>query len=103
MFCADPKVPNALCPVLPAYIGPDPKLKNAPGYQGLRGNPPTNAADDVETPFDNMAWQMFVALNWTKGASGLRGRGLRIWQTYPKVAALFGPSPGQSLCGISLP
>ncbi len=28
---------------------------------------PATAADDVETPFDNLSWQTFVALNWTAG------------------------------------
>ena len=66
VFCAQTTVPNALCSVLPSYIGPDPILKNKPGYNGLRGDPPKDIAGDVETPFDNMAWQMFVALNWAK-------------------------------------
>ena len=109
VFCAETTVPNALCSVLPSYIGPDPKLKNAPGYQGLRGDPPKNIGDDVETPFDNMAWQMFAALNWAKDVSGkapakegLAGQGLRVWQTYTKVSALFGNSPVRAGCTNAL-
>lgn len=105
VFCAETTVPNALCSVLPSYIGPDPILKNKPGYNGLRGDPPKDIAGDVETPFDNMAWQMFVALNWAKDVSGkapaqqgLTGQGLRVWQTYTKVSALFGNSPKRAPC-----
>jgi hypothetical protein len=109
VFCAETTVPNALCSVLPSYIAPDPRLKSAPGYDGLRGDPPMDIAGDVETPFDNMAWQMFVALNWAKDVSGkapaqqgLAGQGLRVWQAYPKVAALFGNSPVRAGCTNAL-
>ena len=107
VFCADPKT-NTLCSVLAAYIGPDPILRNKPGYNGLRGDPPKNATEDVETPFDNMAWQMFVALNWARDAGGqppaqgLAGQGLRVWQTYSKVSALFGNSPKRAPCTNAL-
>src|SRR5262245_12083141 len=63
VFC--PTLSNAPCSQLPAYIGPDPALgKGIRGYSGLFGPFPTSAANDVQTPFDNMAWQMFIALNW---------------------------------------
>ena len=102
VFCV--KGTNALCSVLPAYIGPDPRLKNVAGYDGLYGPPPTQASGDVQTPFDNMAWQMFVALNWAANppnqpaAAGLTQPGLRVWQTYPKVSSLFGNSPVRASC-----
>ena len=65
-YCANGS--NVLCSVLAAYIGPDPLLKIDDGYNGLYGAPPRSASEDVQTPFDNMAWQMFVALNWTANA-----------------------------------
>ena len=108
VFCADPKTQNTLCPVLASYLGPDSRLAKSFGYPGLYGPPPTSASEDLQTPFDNMAWQMFVALNWARNASGqapaqgLAGRGLRVWQTYPKVAALFGNSPVRAPCTSTL-
>jgi hypothetical protein len=106
VFCANGS--NTLCSILPAYIGPDPKLKLTIGYNGLYGPPPQQASDDVQTPFDNMAWQMFVALNWASGAvnqpatNGLTKPGLRVWQTYRKVSALFGNSPVTPGCTQAL-
>lgn len=106
VFCANGS--SALCSVLAAYIGPDPLLKITDGYNGLYGVPPTTASEDVQTPFDNMAWQMFVALNWTANAvnqppaTGLTKPGLRVWQTYRKVSALFGNSPVQAGCTPAL-
>jgi hypothetical protein len=102
---------NALCSVLPAYIGPDPGLVETQGYNGLYGAPPTKASEDVQTPFDNMAWQMFVALNWAANAVsqpasvGLTKPGTRVWQTWRKVSALFGNSPVRAGCpqAIALP
>jgi hypothetical protein len=108
-FCADGT--SSLCSVLPAYIGPDSRLKLTIGYNGLYGAPPKQASADVQTPFDNMAWQMFVALNWAAGAvnkppaTGLTAAGPRVWQTYRKVSALFGNSPVRAPCTqqIALP
>src|SRR5215212_12090644 len=55
---------NVLCSNVPAYIGPDPLLtKPGTGYSGLFGPLPVSPDTDVQTPFDNMAWQMFVGLN----------------------------------------
>jgi hypothetical protein len=99
---------NTLCSVLPAYIGPDPKLKQTVGYNGLYGPPPTQASDDAQTPFDNMAWQMFVALNWAADAvdqppaTGLTKPGVRVWQDYRRVSALFGNSPVRAGCTPAL-
>ena len=109
VFCA--KGNNTLCSVLPAYIGPDPILGQPLGYNGLYGKPPKQASADVQTPFDNMAWQMFVALNWAASsvkqpaANGLTKPGPRVWQTYRKVSALFGNSPVRAACTqqIALP
>jgi hypothetical protein len=101
-FCADGT--SALCSVLPAYIGPDSRLKLTIGYNGLYGAPPQQASADVQTPFDNMAWQMFVALDWAASAvkqppaTGLTAAGPRVWQTYRKVSALFGNSPVMAPC-----
>lgn len=90
--------PNVLCPKLPAYIGPDPQLADRVGYKGLFGPLPTDKNGDVESPFDNMAWQMFIALNWAASAvnqpasRGLTEPGRRVFQNYKKVSQIFGNS-----------
>ncbi|HKO97250.1 MAG TPA: hypothetical protein VJU86_09675 [Pyrinomonadaceae bacterium] len=106
-FCADGS--SAPCPIVPAYIGPDPILHSKEvGYFGLFGALPKTAEQDVETPFDNMSWQMFVALNYAANsvnqpaAKGLNARGLRVWQTYRKVSSLFGNSPVRARCTSAL-
>ena len=99
---------NVLCSNVPAYIGPDPLLKSGFGYSGLFGPLPTSPNNDVQTPFDNMAWQMFVALNWAASAvnqppaTGLTTPGRRVWQTYRKVSSLFGNSPVRAGCTSAL-
>src|SRR5262245_8662321 len=104
VFCAGPT--PGLCPQVAAYIGPDPALGARVGYPGLFGPLPTSPKNDVETPFDNMAWQMFIALNWAASATrqppeqGLTVPGLRVWQTYRKVASLFGNSPVTASCSL---
>jgi hypothetical protein len=106
VFCADGT--SSLCSKLAAYIGPDPQLKSGLGYSGLFGPLPTSKDQDVQTPFDNMAWQMFVALNWAASAvnqppsQGLTAPGFRVFQTYPKVSALFGNSPKRAGCTSAL-
>ena len=86
---------TTLCPKLPANIGPDPELAKALGYKGLFAGLPQSKATDVETPFDNMAWQMFVALNWAASevdqpaSKGLTMPGTRVFQKYRKVSSLF--------------
>ena len=105
-LCADGT--NALCSKLPAYIGDDPQLKSGLGYSGLFGPLPTSKDKDVQTPFDNMAWQMFVALNWAASAvnqppsQGLTAKGRRVYQNYRKVNALFGNSPRRAGCTSAL-
>ena len=105
-LCADGS--NALCSILSAYIGPDPRLNSKAGYPGLYGALPTKRSDDVQTPFDNMAWQMFVALNWAASAvnqppaKGLTTPGRRVWQTYRKVSSIFGNSPVRAGCTSAL-
>jgi hypothetical protein len=106
VFCAT--LSNAPCSQVPAYIGPDPRLGGSNDYPGLFGFAPTTANGDVETPFDNMAWQMFVGLNWAATATkqppaiGLTAKGLRVWQQYPKVSSLFGNSPVTAGCPSAL-
>lgn len=101
-LCADGS--NSLCSKLPAYIGPDPLLNSGVGYAGLFGPLPTSKDGDVQTPFDNMAWQMFIALNWASGgvdlppAQGLTMLGPRVFQKYPRVSDLFGNSPKRAIC-----
>jgi hypothetical protein len=105
-FCANGS--NAPCSIVSAYIGPDPSLKAGLGYPGLFKPLPTSAAQDVQTPFDNMAWQMFIALNWAASAvnqppaKGLTTPGRRVWQTYRKVSSLFGNSPVRAGCTSAL-
>ncbi|HYW74873.1 MAG TPA: hypothetical protein VE961_27855 [Pyrinomonadaceae bacterium] len=106
VFC--PTLSNAPCSQIPAYIGPDPRLGGSNDYPGLIGFPPTTPNEDVETPFDNMAWQMFVALNWAASATkqpaaiGLTTRGQRVWQQYRKVSDLFGNSTVRGQCPSAL-
>jgi hypothetical protein len=103
MYCANGAA--NLCPVIPSFIVPDPMLDVGVGYQGL-SNDVTSAANDVQSPFDNMAWQMFVALNWKASQSGgdprsgLAGNAPVVWQTYTRPEDVFGgpapscPNPG---------
>lgn len=96
VYCADGS--NTLCAVIPSFIGPDPALK-LNGYQGLSNNV-SSAAGDAQTPFDNMSWQMFVALNWQASqpggdpASGLSGAGPVLWQTWARPEDVFGGPVG---------
>lgn len=98
VFCADPAVSD-LCSVIPSFIGPDPALK-AFGYQGL-SDQVTSPENDAQSPFDNMAWQMFVALNWQASqpggdpATGLNGQGPVVWQSYARPEDVFGGPSGQ--------
>jgi hypothetical protein len=91
---------SALCATLPSFIGPDPALDSSVGYSGIGRNIPS-FAEDAQTPFDNMAWQMFVALNWQAGQGGgdpkrgLAGSGPALWQTWSRPEDVFGgPPPG---------
>ena len=97
VYCADNG--RTLCRILPSFIGPDPALASSVGYDGLT-NDVTSPANDVQTPFDNMAWQMFVALNWQAATSGsdpkagLSGAGPAVWQTWSRPEDVFGsPAP----------
>ena len=108
-LCADGS--GVLCTKLPAYIVKDPPLEvEGTGYSGLFGDVPTQSDKDVQTPFDNMAWQMFVALNWGANAvnqppaQGLTGQNTRVFQKYRKVSDLFGNSPVIASCRrVALP
>ena len=98
VYCADGS--GKLCAVVPSFIGPDPLLTHSVGYSGL-SNDVTSAANDVQTPFDNMSWQMFVALNWQatqpSGAdpkAGLSGAGATVWQTWSRPEDVFGGPTG---------
>jgi len=97
-LCATTTNPN-LCSVLPGNIGPDPSL-GVFGYSGLLNRHPTRANDDVQTPFDNLSWQSFIALNWTAGQEsqppqvGLQSQGARVWQTWTRAGTAFhAPNP----------
>ena len=60
----------------------------------------------MQTPFDNLSWQTFVALNWTKGREtqppqqGLQGNGPRVWEGWPKVSEVFGNGPVRGKCNV---
>lgn len=85
VFCADGS--GAPCGVMPSMIGPDPGLGEGSrfGYEGLSSQ--VDSFDhDSQTPFDNMAWQMFVALNQEDG-------GEFVWQGYTRVEEVFGGAP----------
>jgi hypothetical protein len=108
-FCVTPRTGGSpLCPKIPGDIGPDPLLAEAIAYHGLPSVRPTSADKDVQTPFDNLSWQTFVALNWTKGKEnepaekGLQGDGPRVWEGWPRVAEIFGNGPVQADCGAAL-
>lgn len=97
VFCADGS--DSLCARIPSFIGPDPAVTPPLGYKGL-SNDVHSAREDVQTPFDNMAWQMFVALNWQAGKpdagprEGLSGTGETVWQSYDRPEDIFGGSAG---------
>ncbi|OYY30235.1 MAG: hypothetical protein B7Y65_00875 [Azorhizobium sp. 35-67-15] len=100
---------QALCSTIPAYIGPDPELSPGLGYNGIFGQV-TSAANDSQTPFDNMSWQSFIGLNWVASAEsapaarGLAAAGSRVWQSWVKPDFLFGSGPVKASCGAtSLP
>ena len=101
-FCVNGS--TSLCPILPGNIGPDPMLDTKVAYNGINGSLPTSAAKDVQTPFDNLSWQTFMALNWAKGAEklpasvGLRAGGPRVWETYDRVSKVFGNGTVQGNC-----
>lgn len=107
VFCAGATPTGSpLCAIIPGNIGPDPALNQTVAYNGINGQLPTSAQTDVQTPFDNLSWQTFVALNWTAGKqsepalSGLRSAGPRVWETYPRVNTLFGNAPVRGNCPV---
>ncbi|WP_221281878.1 mannan-binding lectin [Chiayiivirga flava] len=99
---------DALCSVIPTAIGTDDALHVGVGYPGL-SNDVTSAKSDVQTPFDNMAWQMFVALNWQASqsggnpATGLSGTGPTVWQRWSRPEDVFGGPPGNCANPDNLP
>jgi len=106
-FCANGGA--SLCSIIPGDIGADPALKLF-GYQGLIGKHPTSANNDVQTPFDNLSWQTFVALNWSAGKQsappqqGLQSTGPRVWQTWARPGDVFHGNSIQAKCfGAGIP
>ena len=103
-----PVLPGPLCSRLPGNIGPDPILNVGTAYNGIGGSLPTSAQNDAQTPFDNLSWQTFVALNWTAGKQdrfpkeGLNGEGPRVWQSWARVSSVFGNSTIQANCQTPL-
>ncbi len=86
-----PPAESPLCYVVPGNISPDPVLDGKFGYRGLVGANPSTPSNDVESPFDNYSWQVFVGLNWkyTNGTTppppaniGLKSDGIRVWQNW---------------------
>jgi hypothetical protein len=104
-----PAAGSPLCAVIPGNIGPDPILNQTVAYNGITGGRPPSADKDAQTPFDNLSWQTFVALNWTRGKEhqpaeqGLKGDGPRVWEGWPRVSAVFGDGPVQADCGAPPP
>ncbi len=104
-----PVGPQALCSVIPGNISPDPMLDQTIAYNGIIGARPTSPKNDVQTPFDNLSWQTFVALSWTLGKEnqpaeqGMKGDGPRVWEGWPRVADVFGNGPVQAKCGAPPP
>jgi len=102
VFCANGG--TSLCTTIPGDIGPDKALGNRVGYAGLIGRLPTSKDTDVQTPFDNLSWQTFVALNWAAGkegappAQGLASGGARVWQTWARPADVFRGTSVQADC-----
>lgn len=98
--------PDSLCSVIPGDIGPDRALNAKIAYNGINGVQPTSPDTDAQTPFDNLSWQTFVALNWTLGKEkqpaeqGLKGDGKRVWESWPRVSAVFGNGPKQADCDV---
>lgn len=96
---------SPLCAAIPGNIGPDPALDQRIAYNGIVGAQPSSAQTDPQTPFDNLSWQSFVALNWTAGkegqpaAEGLQSEGNRVWQGWQRVSEVFGDGPVQAKCG----
>ena len=109
-YCAAPqggqKGGSPLCPVIPGDIGPDPILNQKIAYNGIIGGRPTSPNNDAQTPFDNLSWQTFVALNWARGKekeapeAGLKGDGPRVWEGWPRVSEIFGNGPVQGTCKV---
>ena len=58
------------CVTFPSMVGPDPRRGGALGYHGL-GREIESSNRDPQRPFDNMAWQMLVAI--IAKAGGFRG------------------------------
>jgi hypothetical protein len=99
---------QTLCTLIPGNIGPDPMLDQKVAYNGIEGAKPTSPQTDVQTPFDNLSWQTFVALNWKADAlnrppaDGLKGDGKRVWESYARVSQVFGNGPVQAHCNVPL-
>ncbi len=110
VYCAPsptgPVTGSPLCSTIPGNIGDDPALDVPVAYNGIEGAHPTSAQDDVQTPFDNLSWQTFIALNWTKGKEnqpaeeGLKGDGSRVWEGWPRVSAVFGNGLVRAQCAV---
>ncbi len=97
VYCADGS--EDLCSLIPSMIGDDPALHVGVGYHGLAANV-SSAKEDSQSPFDNMAWQMFVALNWASGSERLgpdraiRGDLAGVWTGWDQPQDVFGGEPG---------
>lgn len=104
-YCVAAGIGSPLCSIIPGNIGPDPAIAQPVAYNGIMGGRPVSADKDPQTPFDNLSWQTFVALNWAEGQQsqpanqGLQGNGPRVWESWPRVSELFGNGPVQANCG----
>src|SRR5215831_6096789 len=97
---------SPLCSIIPGNIGPDNGLNAGLGYKGIIDQTVVSADNDVQSPFDNLSWQTFVALNWAKGKenlpaqAGLQGEGPRVWEGWPRVSEIFGNAPQVGKCNV---
>jgi hypothetical protein len=107
IFCYQGNAQSALCPVIPSGLDKSSPIytMNPAGYNGIF-SPQDSSSTDVQSAFDDMSWQTFVALNWTAGKedqppqSGLQGEGRRVWETdkWPRISAIFHDSPVLAKC-----
>ncbi len=101
---APPTDRGQLCSTIPGDIAYDRPL-TVFGYRGFFDAPlPTSQEDDLQTPFDNLSWQSFVALNWTAGKEtqpaeqGLQSSGPRVWETWKRPGEIFPSGSVQADC-----
>ncbi len=84
-FCIDPPH-DALCPVFPEDLR---EFSEFFEYMLVSGK--------IQRPFDEFAWQAFVALNWPETAQG-RGKPPAGWRAFARRDRVFGRDIAQTSC-----